>query len=251
MTHCSKCFGLSARRSPARFAVCPNNRKANFSMSNQTKGTKRMKRQRIRIMQRAALAIAIVLAASSAHAANIWAKPRVVYGGGTVIFMTGEIELGDEQVFAGIADRAVPPVYVAPSGPGGNVKAALAIADMIALRGYNTAIGNGYMCASACALIWSGGYANHAIVHNNSRLYFHSCASEGEDDWHCNAVVIDHLRAYGFTMRQAEWAIMTPHENTLLATKGLAAAIGFRWQWLWQFPGVEDSCRARLCMVVP
>jgi len=204
------------------------------------------------MLTRLLLVVASVVAfassvAAQANAAEIYAVPRPA--GGTFIYIKGEIYTGDQQQFASL--QPVAPVYVVPSGPGGNVRAALAISDMIWQRGYNTLIGNGYMCASACALIWASGYSHHAIAHNNSILRFHSCASDNQDDIGCDVMIGKHLMMYGFTRRQAVAMLATPHQSTLLGTKPLAALLGFRWQWLpWGF-GVADRCMARLCIIVP
>ena len=194
-----------------------------------------------------ALAFASSIAAP-ANAANIYAQPRPNGAGGTFIYIQGEINLGDEQTFASL--NPVAPVYVVPSGPGGNVHAALAISDMIWQRGYNTLIGNGYTCASACALIWASGYSHHAITGTNALLRFHSCAIYDQDDLGCDVTIGRHLLMYGFTRRQAVAMLTTPHETTLLATKPLAAYLGFRWQWLPStLPGAADRCMARLCIL--
>jgi hypothetical protein len=186
---------------------------------------------------------------------HIWAQPRP-WGGGTYINITGQIMPGDEQRFAAVAASAVPPVYVRPSGPGGNVSAALAIGDMIAARGYNTMIDNGYECASACATIWASGYANHAMARSSSLLLFHSCYNYGHDgssydDPACNSRIIDHLLKWGFTRQQANWAVATPHWTASLATQPIGASLGLRAQYLSWAPGIGDYCRARLCIMVP
>lgn len=203
-------------------------------------------------MRKIMLVVASVLALAStvappAHAADIFAVPRPA--GGTFIAIKGEIVPGDAQKFDSL--NPVKPVYVVPSGPGGNVLAALAISDMIWQRGYNTLIGNGYTCASACAIIWASGYSHHAIAHYSSILRFHSCASYGQDDIQCDIMIARHLMKYGFTRTQAFVAVATPHQTTLLGTKELAALLGFRWQWLPFGFGVADRCMARLCIIVP
>ena len=146
---------------------------------------------------------------SSAHAANIWSRPRINGMGGTNIFINGVINYGDEKIFATYAKQAPLRVFVYPAGPGGNVFAALTIGDMIADLGYTTVVENGYNCASACALIWASGYANHAIARNSAFIRFHSCANyeagdrQGQDDMECNYIIMKYLKSYGFTDLQA------------------------------------------------
>jgi len=199
-----------------------------------------------------------VFCVSSAHAANIWSRPRINGIGGTNIFINGVIHRGDEKIFSAYAKQAALPVFVYPAGPGGDVFAALTISDMIAELGYTTIVENGYNCASACALIWASGYANHAIARNSALIRFHSCANyevgdrQGQDDMECNYIIMKHLKSYGFSDLQARWAVLAPHETTILATKGLAASLGFNWQWIpAYFPGWADYCQARLCIAVP
>jgi hypothetical protein len=217
--------------------------------------TARRRKKEGTMLGRSVTAVAALLAAMfgslSAQAATIWAQPRPWGAGGTYIYIKGEIVQGDEQMFAAASAGAVPPVYVGPAGPGGHVPTALAIADMIWQRGYNTMIENGYQCASACAIIWASGYSHHAIARNSSLLRFHSCQSYGVDDMQCNRMIVEHLLKYGFSETQAWWAVATPHQTTSLGTQEVAAVLGLRWQWLPFGLGAADSCRARLCIIVP
>lgn len=209
-------------------------------------------------MKKLIVLLFFVVWAFDAHAANIWSQPRFNGMGGTRVFISGVINYGDEKTFDVVTAKARPPVYIFPSGPGGNVYAALVIGNLIAERGFSTVVENGYKCASSCALIWASGYANHAIVRNSGLIYFHSCAnyeagdSYGKDDMECNYIIMKHLVSWGFTDLQARWAVLAPHEGSLLATKPLAMKLGFQWQWVsgW-LPGWGDYCQARLCIVVP
>jgi hypothetical protein len=181
------------------------------------------------------------------HAANIYTVPRM--WGGSYVFIVGEIISGDEITFARL--NPPKPVYVRPIGPGGYVPTALAIADAIAGRGYNTIVqNNDGGCASACTIIWLSG--RQVIVQNSGILRFHSRASNGEDDLDCNAMVAKHLQSYGYTAFQA-WQLSNaaPHEITRLGTKAWAASLGFRWQVVFSFPGWANACDAKFCMGVP
>jgi hypothetical protein len=123
------------------------------------------------------LAAIAALWIGSAQAADIWVEAR--RWGGSFIFIAGDINFGDEQKFAAL--HPPQPVYVRPSGPGGKVMPALAIADTIWERGYKTELmNNDDECASACTIIWLSG--RQVIVQNSAILGFHSCASNGHDD---------------------------------------------------------------------
>jgi hypothetical protein len=197
-------------------------------------------------------ALAIGGMADTAHAANIFSTPRPV-GGGSYLYITGEIVPGDEQTFASLDPPA--PVYVRPSGPGGNVRTALAIADTLVARGYRTmnARADG-SCASSCAVIWLSGYATHAIADNNSLLGFHSCfdSDTNLDDLACDAMIARHLVSYGFTPQQAHAiAYISPHEHITQGTLALASSLGLAWQTLPNVNGHGDLCQARLCVTAP
>ena len=206
-------------------------------------------------MKRYLLAVVAAMAmcgmANAAHAANVFWTPR--QWGGSYLYITGEIGPGDEQTFASLNPPA--PVYVRPSGPGGSVSAALAIADILVARGYRTmnARADG-SCASACALIWLSGYATHAIADNNSLIGFHSCydSDTNLDDLACDAKIASHLLRYGFTPQQANaLAYISPHERITQGTLALASRLGVAWQTIPNVNGHGDYCQARLCVTAP
>jgi hypothetical protein len=59
------------------------------------------------------------------------------------------------------------------------------------------------------------------------------------------------MSGHGFSETQAWWAVATPHQTTSLGTQEVAAVLGLRWQWLPFGLGAADTCRARLCIMVP
>lgn len=181
---------------------------------------------------------------------HIYTQPRAT--GGTYIFIKGQIVPGDEQEFASL--QPPEPVYVRPSGPGGNAATGLAIADIIWQRGYNTLLQNfDGECASACTWIWLSGH--HAIVQNSAILLFHSCYDTvtNQDSMECDADVAAHLIKYGYTQSQSLFlADPSTHTKLTLGTKELAAILGFTWQTIPSLsPGWGDNCTMRFCIGFP
>ena len=145
------------------------------------------------------------------------------------------------------------------------VPTALAIADLIHERHYNTVVqnndtdGSGFRgCLSACTAIWLSGW--HVMVQNSAILGFHSCYNRDEDghtkdNLSCDAEIADHLQKYGYTAHQA-WALAnaSPNEIMRLGTKAWAASLGFVWQTLPSRPwygGAGDYCQAKFCLMWP
>jgi hypothetical protein len=179
----------------------------------------------------------LVLTANS-YAANIWAEPRTSGSGGTYVHIDGEIVAGDYENFINITAGSEEPIYVMPTGPGGEVHTAIAIGDAIWQYGFNTIINN-VSCASACAFIWASGYSHHAIADYNADLRFHSYATNGQDNQECNNEIVQHYLKYGFTPLQARWAVFASHETTFQATAKKGAELGLRWQWLARGAGIR------------
>lgn len=186
------------------------------------------------------------------HAAEIWSAPRQLGLGGTFIYIKGVINQGDEKKFALIAKNVPRPIYVYPSGPGGDIEAALLIGNMISEWRFTTVVGNGYLCGSSCALIWASGYSGHAIAQSQAQIRFHSCSVNGQDDLECNDYVMRFLMKWGFTAEQARWAVLASNGSSILATQKLAYNLGFRWQSVSsKYAGWGDRCQYRLCIVYP
>lgn len=87
-----------------------------------------------------------LVAGGSATAASFETKP--LNNGGTLIFVEGELALGDEKSFANIAVAAESGVVVFKSN-GGNLVAGISIGKAIRLKGFATYVPDGVDCASA------------------------------------------------------------------------------------------------------
>jgi peptidoglycan hydrolase-like protein with peptidoglycan-binding domain len=90
--------------------------------------------------------------------APAWAATITVIPTQTRPFVTirGELKLNDEDVFAEKVLRLKDAVVVLNS-PGGNLIAGIEIGRAIRLKGFDTVVLDGTVCASACGLAWLGG----------------------------------------------------------------------------------------------
>lgn len=92
------------------------------------------------------------------------------------ITIEGELALGDEKRFADAAVQATSAVVLL-SSPGGNVLAGIEIGKAIRLKGFATAVPEGFLCASACALAWLGG--SPRMMGDGSMVGFHAVYDSG------------------------------------------------------------------------
>lgn len=99
-------------------------------------------------------------------------------GGVEGIYITGEIGLGDDAAFRGIADLH-PDAVVFLESPGGTVIPALEIGRLARERGYRTVVLDGGTCASSCALIWLAGTPRYLAP--GGRVGFHASSAADED----------------------------------------------------------------------
>jgi hypothetical protein len=100
-------------------------------------------------------ALATLLAASLAQAANVWLETPETETSPAVIRVGRFIE-GDSGALAGVSEHAKRATVFFHS-LGGWVPDAVNMARLIHERGYNTAVGNHQFCYSACAIAWLGG----------------------------------------------------------------------------------------------
>jgi len=119
------------------------------------------------------LAAAVLLLAASAAGAFA-ARFDIVdlpAGGGKAVLLSGIIEPGDATAFHAAAARLAGSV-VLTTGPGGSVRAAVAIGSEIRARGWVTLVPPDSDCASACSLIWLAG--NRRLMGDGARIGFHA-----------------------------------------------------------------------------
>jgi hypothetical protein len=123
----------------------------------------------------AALVAATALGAGPVSAAI---RHATLEGGVEGVYITDEIELGDDAVFRDIAKR-FPDAVVFLESPGGTVIPALEIGRLVRERGYRTVVLAGGTCASSCALIWLAGTPRYLAP--GGRVGFHASSMQDED----------------------------------------------------------------------
>jgi hypothetical protein len=200
------------------------------------------------------IAIACITAlafGASAKSAEITLSPRLF--GGTLIHLSGQIYQGDEITFANkiaaIGNRADTLVWL--TSPGGDLVAALRIAEMVRDHGYSTMVNRYGGCASACPLIWFSG--RHAIIQRESDLVFHMAfyASNRQPAPDGIFAVTTYLQTVGLTGAQAGFLAnaAAPSEGWR-ATEAAAHALGFRPQIV-SGPFAARMCQAKFCLAIP
>jgi hypothetical protein len=73
-----------------------------------------------------------------------------------IIFISGNLTIGDERRFIDVALNSEKAIVLFES-PGGSLLAGIEIGKAIHLKGFATFVPNAVQCASACALAWLGG----------------------------------------------------------------------------------------------
>jgi peptidoglycan hydrolase-like protein with peptidoglycan-binding domain len=95
----------------------------------------------------------------------------------SLVTIRGELEFGDEDTFAEKVLRLKEAVVIFNS-PGGNLVAGLEIGRAIRLKGFDTFVPDGMVCASACGLAWLGGKT--LLAGPRAQIGFHAAwAMEG------------------------------------------------------------------------
>lgn len=180
---------------------------------------------------RGACAGLVAAAALGAVPASAAIRHSKLADGAEGIYVTGDIELGDDAAFREIADK-FPDAVVFLESPGGTVIPALEIGRLIRERGYRTVVLEGGTCASSCALIWLAGAPRHLAP--GGRVGFHASSTQDEDgrlieSGLSNAFVGYYLSKLEMSESAVVFATMTsPYElNWLTAGNSEGAGIGF------------------------
>jgi hypothetical protein len=126
--------------------------------------------QYVRNGLRNAAVILCLCAPFSARGAE-FSKAPSQNGGQDVIFVVGDLTLGDENKFINVALSSANAI-VAFQSPGGNLIAGIEIGKAIHLKGFATFVPDNVLCASACALAWLGGRIRY--MSNTARVGFHA-----------------------------------------------------------------------------
>ncbi len=122
------------------------------------------------------LAVAIVGLTAPSRAADISAIPGT-NGGPAIIFVRGDLAIGDDKAFANVA-LAHSSAVVLLNSNGGLLLPGLEIGKAIRLKGFTTVVPEGFQCASACALAWLAGTPR--FLSPNGRVGFHAAYLESD-----------------------------------------------------------------------
>jgi len=95
-------------------------------------------------------------------------------GNGKALLLSGPIAATDQDAFH-TAAAGLDGSIVLTTGPGGNVRAAVAIGSEIRARGWTTLVPPQGDCASACSLIWLAG--QRRMMADGARIGFHAMST--------------------------------------------------------------------------
>jgi hypothetical protein len=124
-------------------------------------------RVRSHLFKSAILGLCISFSAEAAEL-NKHASPN---GGPDIIFVSGNLTIGDEKKFINVALNSEDAIVLFQS-PGGNLVAGIEIGKAIHLKGFATFVPDAVQCASACALAWLGGRVRY--MSNTAQVGFHA-----------------------------------------------------------------------------
>jgi hypothetical protein len=126
-----------------------------------------------------------------------------------IVTISGDIIVSDRDEFVERTEGIVR-AQVALSGPGGAVRAAINIGEIIHAKGWETFVPEGAFCHSACAYIWAAG--NPHTMGLGTELAWHS-GYLGRDDQHAdgngNALLGKYLGDMGYSYDEIDLMIGT------------------------------------------
>jgi len=129
------------------------------------------------------VATAVFLAHQTARAADISVVANETADSPALILIKGPFQknegedLKDFGTFSALAAAQKKPAVVFLDSRGGNAWTGIRIGLMIRRYGFSTAVADGALCASACAVAWMGG--KERFMGNNAQIGFH--AAWGKD----------------------------------------------------------------------
>ncbi len=146
--------------------------------------------------------------------------------GDFAITVAGAIEPGDDKKFNNIATTLDKAIVVLDS-PGGATIAAIEIGKTVRLKGFATAVFNGYSCNSACSLIWLAG--NPRSMARSAKIGFHASYVDVrgnlQESGVGNAIVGRYLTLLNLSERALIFATeQSPTKLNWLTSKNLASS---------------------------
>ncbi len=160
-----------------------------------------------------ALVGASLAIAAPTRAADI--RTQIIEGS-TIILVDGSIEDGDQSRFMRISD-ANPGAIVVLNSEGGALIPALQIGLSIRMNEQVTAVLDGDLCASSCALIWLGG--TRRFLQSNGQVGFHAGyrneTGMSLEDGVANALIGRYLTQLDFPTEAVVFATAAPPDRLL------------------------------------
>ena len=173
--------------------------------------------------------LASILAGSiilSANAATI--KYEGIMEGLNVISITGQIAAGDADRFKEIATTLTGPTVVRLHSPGGLVVDGLNIGIAIHSLGYQTAVLDDAVCASACGLIWLAGKPR--LLTESSKIGFHAASrGDGQESGKGNAFVGAYLRSLDLSYEAIAYLTDAPPDDMQWLSASDAVKVGITY----------------------
>jgi hypothetical protein len=117
------------------------------------------------------VALAALLAANTAYAANVVVEKPETPTSPAVVSVTGHIDQGDTNAFVAVTHN-MQKATIYFFSPGGAVRDGIAIGLFIRRKSFTTAVVDGQTCWSACALAWLGGAKR--FLGNSAAVGFHA-----------------------------------------------------------------------------
>jgi hypothetical protein len=136
-------------------------------------------------------ALTFVSAGNAAEITNL----GKIKDGTTIIAISGDIEMGDDEKFSAIISKLALPLVVSLSSNGGRVAPAMGIGAIIHTNGYGTFVDAGRHCVSSCAIIWMSGIVRG--LSPNAFIGFHSVSVDNNPSGSGNAILGAYLNALG------------------------------------------------------
>lgn len=153
-------------------------------------------------------------------------------GPGAFIVVSGETLHGDYKRFVEKLPEAIAihgskkfPIDVWLDGPGGDLREAIKLGQLIYDLGFVTGVGEGAECASACALIWLGG--GDLLMRPGAKIGFHQAyVGDGAASVSGNARVGHYLSRVGLEASVVEYVMSADPDELRWLDPDLANAIG-------------------------
>lgn len=194
----------------------------------------------IRVVLKLLSVVAVLTLGPVTRAAEFEAENLVE--GTTFIFVSGDIESGDEVKFRRLSLEH-PKAIIALHSDGGKLMPALEIGKIIRLAGYETMVGDNSVCTSSCALIWLAG--SPRLLATAGKIGFHASYRDNEGKLEetgvGNAVIGHYLSMLNLPQRAVVFATSASPTEIMWLTSDNARASGIDFEPLASLDAPEPT----------